>query len=118
MVLQTKEVFVQRSYLITRMVDFFVGLVMLILGLRILFRLFGANPSAGFVEWIYDTSDVIIAPFRGIFPPATIEPGNVLDVSAIFAVLVYAVLGYLLTSFLASVTIDSADDKPARKNRK
>ncbi|MEX2014647.1 MAG: YggT family protein [Candidatus Saccharimonadales bacterium] len=100
------------------MVDFFVGLIMLVLGLRILFRLFDANPSAGFVNWIYDTSDVIIAPFRGIFPPATIEQGNVLDVSALFAVLIYAVLGYLLSSFLASVTTDSVDDKPTRKNRK
>lgn len=108
----------QRSYIITRMVDFFVGLIVLILGLRVLFRLFDANPNAGFVEWIYDTSDVIIAPFRGIFPPATIEPGNVLDVSALFAILVYAVLGFLLTSFLASVVGDSAADKPARKSRK
>ncbi len=107
----------QRSYIIVRMVDVFVGLVMVVLGFRVLFRLFDANPNAGFVSWIYDTSDVLMAPFRGIFPPATIEPGNVLDVSAIFAIIVYAVLGYLLTSFLASVTT-GPDDRPVRKNRK
>ena len=92
----------KRSYIITRMVDIFVGLVLVILGFRVLFRLFDANSSAGFVQWIYDTSDVIMAPFRGIFPPAVIEPGNVLDVSALFAIIIYAILGYLLASFLGS----------------
>ena len=109
----------QRGYIITRMVDVFVGLVLLVLGLRVLFRLFDANAAAAFVGWIYDTSDVVMAPFRGIFPPAVIEPGNVLDVSALFAILVYAILGYLLTSFLASVTTDApVDDRPVRKTRK
>jgi uncharacterized protein YggT (Ycf19 family) len=108
----------QRGYIITRLVDVFVGLVILLLGLRVLFRLFDANVGAGFVQWVYDTSDVIMAPFRGIFPPATIEPGNVLDFSALFAILVYAILGYLLTSFLASVTAEPVDGRPARKNRK
>lgn len=89
---------------VTRLVDFFVGLVLVILGLRILFRLFNASASAGFVNWVYDTSEVVMAPFRGIFPPATLEPGYVLDVSAIFAAIVYAILGYLLTNFLASIT--------------
>jgi uncharacterized protein YggT (Ycf19 family) len=112
----------QRSYIITRLVDFFVGLVILILGLRVLFRLFDANVSAGFVQWIYDTIDVIMTPFRGIFPSATIEQGNILDVSALFAILVYAVLGFLLTSFLASITSDNdtvvEEDRPARKTRR
>lgn len=108
----------QRGYLITKLVDVFVGLVILLLGLRVLFRLFDANVGAGFVQWVYDTSDVIMAPFRGIFPSATIEPGNVLDVSALFAILIYAILGYLLTSFLASATAEPAaadEDRPKRK---
>lgn len=104
----------QRENLITRLVDIFVGLVMLVLGLRVLFRLFNANTTAGFVEWIYETSDVIMAPFRGIFPPATIEEGHVLDFSALFAIVVYAILGFLLTSLIASF----APARDSKKNRK
>lgn len=55
----------QKGYIITRMVDVFVGLVMVILGFRVLFRLFDANPSASFVSWIYDTSDVLYGAVSG-----------------------------------------------------
>lgn len=86
-----------RGLLLQRLIDFFVGLAVIILGLRVLFRLFGANASAGFVEWVYDASDVLLAPFRGIFPVAEIDPGNVLDFPALFAILMYAILGYILS---------------------
>jgi hypothetical protein len=41
-----------------------------------------------------------MAPFRGIFPTAHIGNGYTLDFSAIFAMVVYAIVGYLLVSLL------------------
>ena len=39
-----------------------------ILTLAFLLRLFGANPDAGFAEWVYRSSERAMEPFRGIFP--------------------------------------------------
>jgi uncharacterized protein YggT (Ycf19 family) len=64
--------------LVRRLIDFFVGLAIALLALRVLFRLFDANSANGFVHWVYQTSDVVLAPFRGIFPSQVISPGHVL----------------------------------------
>ena len=87
-------------YWLGKIVDFFVGVAVVILGLRVFFRLVDANPTTPFVEWIYRTSDSLMVPFRGIFPPAEIERGIVLDVSAIFAAIVYIIIGYILLSLI------------------
>lgn len=97
----------------TNVINFFVGLAGIILGLRIIFRLFDANPNASFVNWIYDTSSVIMEPFRGIFSPAVIERGYVLDIPAIFAALMYMVIGLLLIALVGM--IPGVENKPARK---
>lgn len=88
-----------RGYMIN-LINIFVGLAIIILGLRIFFRLFDANPEAGFVDWIYDTSSVLMEPFRGIFSPAVIERGVVLDVSAMFAAIMYAIFGFVLLALV------------------
>lgn len=89
------------KHILASLVNFFVGLAAVILGLRIFFRLFNANSSNDFVSWIYQTSDTLMAPFRGIFPPATLENGIVLDVSAIFAVIMYLVFGAVVMAAIS-----------------
>ncbi|HET7630293.1 MAG TPA: YggT family protein [Candidatus Saccharimonadales bacterium] len=83
------------------LINFFVAVVEIFLGLRVILRLFGANPANGFVEWIYNSSGVLMEPFRGIFPTETIAPDHVVDFSALFAMLVYALIGM---AFLALAT--------------
>lgn len=74
-----------------------MALVIGLLSLRIILRLFAANSSTSFVNWVYDTTDTLMAPFRGIFPSPEIRPeGYVLDLPAIFAIIVYALAGYLI----------------------
>lgn len=93
----------RQSYL-EAIINFFVGLAELILGLRVLFLLIGANGSSSFVNWIYKTSDTLISPFRGIFNGQTISHGHILDFTALFAMLMYALFGFLLTSLLHIVS--------------
>ena len=85
------------------LVDIFFGLAEIILGLRVIFRLFAANGFNSFVNWIYQTSDTLISPFRGIFPSVNFSHGYVLDISALFAMLIYAVVGYLILALLGLV---------------
>lgn len=85
------------------LVDLFFGLAEIILGLRVLFRLFGANAFNSFVNWIYQTSDTLMSPFRGLFPSVNISHGYSLDISALFAMLIYAIAGYVILALLGLV---------------
>jgi uncharacterized protein YggT (Ycf19 family) len=52
-------------------------------------QLFNASTSAPFVQWIYRSARVVLAPFRGIFPQLETETGSVFNVSILFAILMY-----------------------------
>lgn len=82
------------------LINFFVGLAEIFLGLRILLRFFAANPNVHFVSWIYNSSDVLMQPFRGIFPTTVIGRDHVVDFSALFAMVVYGLVGMVFASLV------------------
>jgi len=90
--------------LLAGLINFFTAVAELFLGLRVLLRLFGANPDVGFVQWIYHSSEALMQPFRGIFPTATITPDHVVDFSALFAMLVYGLIGMAFLSLATWLT--------------
>lgn len=87
----------------TSLINVFVGAVVAVLGLRFVLRLFGANESAAFVSWVYETSGVLLAPFRGIFPTQTFDNNVVLELSTLFAIIVYAIVAMLLMAAVAAL---------------
>lgn len=89
------------SDLLKGLVNLILGVAVALLGLRFILRLFSANSTNEFVGWIYNSSDIVLGPFRGIFPNANIE-GSVMDFSALFAMLVYGIIG-LLAIYLIDV---------------
>lgn len=72
-----------------------LGVLETMIGLRILLRLIGANPASAFAGFLYAITDVFLWPFFGLTPsPAA---GNlVLDIPAMIAMLVYALLAWLV----------------------
>lgn len=79
-----------------------IDLVLLTLGFFL--RLFGASTDAEFTRWVYRNVERIMEPFRGMFPSPTLTDRSVLDVSLLFAMIVYALaaLGlHALVSWLA-----------------
>ena len=84
--------------------NFILGFVGLLLGLRLILKLFGANPAAPFVDWVYRTSSPLIEPFRGMFPHPVLEGGFVIEFSTLFALLVYAFISYLIGELLDFLT--------------
>lgn len=79
------------------------GILELLLGLRFLFRLFGANPDNSIVNFIYEWSTPIVAPFSGIFgQDATVVNGvgtattSVFDWTALIALIVIGVVVALI----------------------
>jgi hypothetical protein len=59
-----------------------------------------------------------MAPFRGLFEPVALDGRSVLDVSLLFAMLVYAIVGLALHAFIEWLTglivAMRADNAPAR----
>jgi hypothetical protein len=92
---------------ITYLINIIIGLAELFLGFRLILRLLAASPEAPFVSWIYDTSASLLYPFRGMFPVQTLESGVVLEISTLFAILAYAILGWLLVSLVDFIYISS-----------
>ncbi|HET9173748.1 MAG TPA: YggT family protein [Candidatus Saccharimonadales bacterium] len=74
------------------LINFFLVLVEAFLGVRVLLRFFAANPDNGFVQWVYNSTNVLMEPFRGIFQPAVIAHNHVIDFSALFAMVVYGLV--------------------------
>jgi len=86
--------------ILIRAIDFFVGIVEVALGMRLLLKLLGANPTAGFVGWVYATTAPLLQPFAGMFPSPIIERGFILEFSTLFAMIIYAIFGWLLIELI------------------
>ena len=84
--------------------------VEIILFLGFFLLLFGANSSAGFVDWVYRSVDRAMRPFRGIFQAIELgTTGNdvpaVFDTSIVFAMIIYGILAIALRSLLDWLTV-------------
>ncbi|MGY6529731.1 MAG: YggT family protein [Cyanobacterium sp.] len=79
-----------------------VGFLQVLLFIRLLLRLLGANPENQFAQFIYGVSDPFMTPFATLFispvSDETMNPiggMNVFDLNVMVAIIVYALLGWL-----------------------
>src|ERR1700743_3662473 len=72
----------------------------IVLALRVFLLAFSANASTPFVNFIYTTSATFLNPFRGIFPPRSVSATGYLDVAALFAIIIYALIGWGFKSLI------------------
>ncbi len=89
------------SSLLITIVNAIFGLALIALVLRFFLRLFGANPSAGFTDFIYSSTSPLLDPFRGIFRPVEVVAGGYLEFSTLFAIVIYLLLAWLITEFIS-----------------
>lgn len=89
--------------LIAFLVNLVTSLIEGLLGLRIVLKLLGASTVAPFVSWIYETTQPLLTPFAGMFPSPKLPEGFVIEFSALFALVVYAFIGYLITELLETL---------------
>ena len=102
------------GYLATNLLNVFVGAVESLLGLRFMLKIFGANSSNGFVDWVYEMSGVLLDPFRGIFPVKVFVNQYVLEFSTLFAMLVYALIGLFVAWLIVTLATEPASTKKSR----
>ena len=75
---------------VERLLIFLFSLVQLLVGLRIVLLLIAAREANDIVAFIYNTSEVFVAPFRGILRIDEVSAGaTALDVGAIVALVGY-----------------------------
>lgn len=81
---------------IARTISYLVGALEILLGLRLLLRIFGANPDNTVAQFIYGLSDPFVAPFSTLFVSPTGGDGaNIFDINVLIAMIVYGLLGWL-----------------------
>jgi len=103
----------------------FAIVAIVIAAIAFFLQLFGANPNAGFAQWIYRSAARVTAPFRGLFPSQPITDNAYLDVSLLFAILMYAIFALLVAEAVnwlerkleASVRRDRYEEQEAEARR-
>jgi hypothetical protein len=71
------------------------GLIEGLIVIRFVLKALGANPSAGFAEFIYGITAPLVAPFYGLFGNPSAQ-GSVLELHSLVALIVYGLLAWLL----------------------
>ena len=89
---------------LTYLVYGFVIVALVILLLGFILQLLGANPDAPFAQWLYRSLRRVMAPFRGLFEPVALDGRSVFDVSILFAMLVYGIVGLALHALIEWLT--------------
>ena len=78
------------------------GILEGLLAIRFVLGLLGANPAAGFAQLIFSITRPFLAPFVGLFGQPRFE-GSVFEVNALVAILVYALIAWVLVKVVGLV---------------
>jgi YggT family protein len=83
------------AYRVVQLVYLVFGLIEGLIVIRFVLKALGANPSAGFAQFIYGITGPLVAPFYGLFGNPAAQ-GSVLEVHSIVALIVYALLAWVV----------------------
>jgi len=79
--------------MVERLIIWIFGIIQLLIILRIVLLLFAARDANPIVSFIYSITDLLVAPFRGIFGMNEIAAGaTALDVAALVALVGWTIL--------------------------
>ncbi len=90
-------------YMFSQILWYIIGLIEILLLFRFALKLFGANPDAGFTNFIYSVSTVFTSPFQAVFNPTYALPGSVFEWTTLLAMFVYWLVGLLIENLFFTV---------------
>lgn len=83
---------------INKFIWFIIGVMAVLLAIRFMLLLAGADPNAGFAQLIYGLTGWMAAPFNGLFNVNTnIEGGGRFAPEVLVAIIVYLLIGLFVT---------------------
>jgi hypothetical protein len=90
------------------------GILIAMIGVRIILLLIGANPASGFSSFIYGVTNPFLMPFFGLTntPPAA---AGVLEIPSIVAMFVYAFVAWVVVYLLRILFAPSRATSPAKR---
>jgi hypothetical protein len=103
-------------YQITRLVWTILGLLEVMLGLRFLLKLVGANGASGFGTFVYGTTGLFVKPFAGLVSTWT-SGDSILEVNTLVAMAIYALLFWGIVRVLSMVMEHSGSRTVTRTTR-
>ncbi|PIR89305.1 MAG: YggT family protein [Candidatus Harrisonbacteria bacterium CG10_big_fil_rev_8_21_14_0_10_40_38] len=83
----------------TQIVWYFFSLLEALLAFRFIFKLMGANPEAGFTNFIYISTWPFTAPFIAVFPKTALHD-SVFEWATLLAMLVYWMIAFAIVKLL------------------
>jgi hypothetical protein len=86
-----------------RVVWFVFGAIEILIAIRFMLILLGANAEAGFVRLIYGISDIFMAPFVAVFGTDTVS-GATFEWSALVAIALYALIAWGIVALIGAVS--------------
>lgn len=88
--------------MVRRVVGLIFGILIALIGLRILLLALGANEGNALVDGIYGISEPLVAPFRGVFSMDQVQPAgrSVLDIAALVAIVGWSLIWLLIMAIL------------------
>jgi len=93
----------------TQVVWYILGIIEALLAFRFVLKLLGANPNAGFSEFIYGVTHVFAAPFLAVFQRTQVQ-GSIFEWSTLLAMLVYWMIALgIIKLFLMSKTVSTPE---------
>jgi YGGT family protein len=91
------------SDMVARLIDLIFGVIIGLIVLRVILLLLAAREGNNLVSFVYNVTDVFVAPFRGILRIDEVSAGqSALDVGAIVAIVGWFVI-YLLVRAILNV---------------
>jgi len=94
---------VKRSYALVRLTEFIwliAGVLEALFAIRIVLNFVGANQAAGFTQLITNITTPFLVPFANLMTNPTTSSGNVLEITTMIAMVVYALLAWGIVRLL------------------
>ena len=95
--------FLRISKIIVWLMYLWILFGIIVLLLRVFLLAFSANTAAGFGQFVMNTSSDYLNPFRGLFPPHQVGDTGYIDVSALFAIVVYLFVAWGFNSVISYI---------------
>ncbi len=87
---------------VTRVVTLLFTVLEVLLLLRFVLKLFGANANQALVSGLYRITEPLVRPFQGIFPEPSGPPA--LDLAALLAVAFFFLIAALIVALVRAIT--------------
>jgi hypothetical protein len=97
------------------LVGLFLLVTELFLAVRFVLHFFAVNPTNGFAQWVFNSTNGIVTPFRGVFTQTIIGHPHYVDLVTLFVMAAYVVVAVVLGALLGYLHEMAVPGAAARK---